>query len=160
MLRRILNRAHWILSVALVFSVVPSSQVVGAPHATFGIENAVLKTNKGLEVCTQSTTKACIESIAIDGVTLSYTSDTKTADVLVRGMLFGSPCRFELEATPQDCEYPYFSIRPRGTDNRPLGDVTLKLRRNLGESQNGKGTGYVITNGDLLAFTPSSSWAK
>lgn len=137
-----------------------------APHSasaetpSFSIFNTNLSNNLGLAVCAADTTKACIESVTIDGVQLAYTTSGASATHSIAGGLYSQPCRF-VDSTGTTCQFPYLVITPviRGGVAAPMSEVTVRFRRPMDDTPTSR-FGATIVNGTLVSFTPAEKGAS
>lgn len=146
-----------VLAVAGVAVTSPSATV----HATgplVYIFNTTIESNRGLEFCAPGTTKGCIDSVIVDGQSLTVTTNRIAANFTLAGGLYSPQCRFvETEAVP--CEIPYMVLYPSLYGNPtqdPVGEVTVNFRR----AQNDNPTtriGTTVVNGALKSFTPAKA---
>jgi len=139
--------------VPVVFPIARAT--VSATSPSFTIFNTALSNNLGLAVCTPETTKACIDSITIDGVQASYTASMTAATHTVGGGLYNQPCRF-VDTTGTTCQFPYMVIAPKstGASTVPMTEVTVKFRRPMDDSATSR-FGSTIVNGTLVSFIPA-----
>ena len=128
---------------------------VSATSPSFTIFNTALSNNLGLAVCTPETTKACIDSITIDGVQASYAASMAAATHTVGGGLYNQPCRF-VDTPGTTCQFPYMVITPKstGASTVPMTEVTVKFRRPMDDSATSR-FGSTIVNGTLVSFIPA-----
>lgn len=148
--------AMLITPVVLPFT--PRSASADTP--SFSIFNTNLSNNLGLVVCTADTTKACIESVTIDGVQLAYTTSGASATHSIGGGLYSQPCRF-VDTTGTTCQFPYLVITPviRGGVAAPMSEVTVRFRRPMDDTPTSR-FGATIVNGTLVSFTPAEKGAS
>ena len=146
-----------LLSVSFVFS---TNSPVKAVAKTIYVGSTTYSTNKGLTFCGEINTKGCIDSISIDGNVLTPSTNYATADYIVAGGVYSTPCRF-LETTATSCEAPYMVVYPRrGAPGNPtgsevVGEVTVNFRRQPGDDPTAR-VGALISNGAVKSFTPAA----
>ena len=129
-----------------------SGYSVAADGPSFAIFNTNLSNNIGLAACAADTTKACIESVTVDGVQLTYTSSISSATHTVGGGLYSQPCRF-VDTEGTTCQFPYMVINPKSS-TMPMGEVTVRFRRPMDDAATSR-FGSTIVNGTLVSFTPA-----
>lgn len=151
-MKRILATA---LVLASLITVQGQSLVAAAGEAVY-IFNTKLSNNIGLEFCTPTTTKTCIDSISVNGNPVTQATSISSASHIVAGGLYTNSCRF-LETTATTCEVPYMVMYPRAgvlpTDN--LGTVKFVLRRKQASDQTAR-LGTVIANASVQTFSPAA----
>ena len=145
-------------TVALPGAVVAHISAASAAPATVYVFNTDLASNTGLAFCDGVSVKGCIDSVVIDGQTLTPVTNRVAANFILAGGLYGPQCRFvETEAMP--CEIPYMVIYPSTngiSTQAPVGEVTVNFRR----AQNNLATtriGTTVVNGSLKSFTPAAA---
>lgn len=154
----LLRRRQLILLLATVLAPVVLSvgdTSISATGPSFTILNTPLSNNLGLAVCAPDTTKACIDSITIDGVAATPAASVTAATHTVGGGLYNQPCRF-VDTTGTTCQFPYMVITPRstGATTTPMTEVTVRFRRPLDDAPTSR-FGATIVNGSLVSFTPA-----
>ena len=159
-----------VMSVAVSLLVATLMVPIMAPHVaantpSFAIGNTNLSNNLGLAVCAPDTTKACIESITVDGVQLAYSASIATAAYTVGGGLYSQPCRF-VDTTSTSCQFPYMVINPKtigatatGATTTPMSEVVVRFRRPMDDAPTSR-FGSTIVNGTLVSFTPAEKGAS
>jgi hypothetical protein len=155
-MKRLLSIATLLVSTFFVVPIATNvSPVKAAPLGVY-IYNTPLTTNTGLGFCEARTVKGCIDSITVDGNTLTPVPSYQGASYGIGGGLYSGPCRF-VETTVSQCEYPYMVLYPFGgvgNPNVPLRNVVVNFRRAL-NSHPTASVGTAIVNGSLQSFTPA-----
>jgi hypothetical protein len=151
--RRVMSVAVSLLVATLAVPVMAPNVAANTP--SFAIGNTNLSNNLGLAVCAPDTTKACIESITVDGVQLAYSASMATATYHIGGGLYGQPCRF-VDTTSTNCQFPYMVITPlsTGTTTKAMSEVTVRFRRPMNDDATSR-FGSAIVNGTLVSFNPA-----
>jgi len=155
---RIWRSAFLAVSLAVSVLAIAAPTPVAATGPLVYVFNTDIASNQGLTFCEASTTKGCIDSIVIDGQSLSITTNRVAANFIVAGGLYAPQCRF-VETVAVPCELPYMVIYPvtNGLPTQtPVGEVTVNFRR----AQNNNPTtrfGTTVVNGHLVSFTPAKA---
>lgn len=142
-----------LLLTLIVTQLGTNSSVVSANPVGVYIYNTPLTSNKGLQFCTTDTVKGCIDSVTVDGVSLTPVSTFAQAQYQIGGGLYSGPCRF-VDSTVSQCEYPYMVIFPY-QQGRALGQVVVNFRRQA-TSHPTSAVNAVIVNGAFQSFTPAA----
>ncbi len=153
---RIWRNVFLTVSLAVSALAISAPTPVAAAGPLVFVFNTDLASNHGLAFCEPNITKGCIDSVIVDGQTLSVTTNRAAANFIIAGGLYAPQCRFvETEAVP--CELPYMVIYPVANGfptQTPVGQVTVNFRR----AQNSNPTtrfGTSVVNGHLVSFTPA-----
>lgn len=129
-------------------------------HASSGgvyVFNTQLPTNTGLGFCTTSSLKGCIDSVRVDGMSLTPVGSPAEASYGIGGGLYSGPCKF-MDTSVTQCEYPYMVIYPMMTSHsapRAMSDVEVSFRRRLNNHKT-SALNAVIVNGSMQSFTPAA----
>ena len=142
-----------LLLTLIVTQLGTNSSVVSANPVGVYIYNTPLTSNKGLQFCTTDTVKGCIDSVTVDGVSLTPVSTFAQAQYQIGGGLYSGPCRF-VDSTVSQCEYPYMVIFPY-QQGRALGQVVVNFRRQSTLHPT-SAVNAVIVNGAFDSFTPAA----
>lgn len=141
-------------SVVAVSTVAPVSPVAANPVGVY-ITNTTLSSNIGLGFCAPNITKGCVESITIDGVSLTQVQTPQQASFHLGGGVYSGPCQF-INTTVSQCEYPYLVISPlRPRQSAFLDDVVVNFRRQIVDHPTSS-INAVIVNGQLQSFQPAA----
>jgi len=153
-----------LLALCLAMMIAPLVIPVGdtpisATSPSFAIFNTPLSNNLGLSVCAPETTKACIDSIAIDGVEATVAPSVAAATHTVGGGLYNQPCRF-VDTAGTTCQFPYMVVTPKSTGSTtvPMTEVTVRFRRPMDDAPTSR-FGSTIVNGSLVLFAPAEKGA-
>jgi hypothetical protein len=144
----------------LGWPVASSLDVEPAQASTRGVYifNTSLPHNLGLGFCNTGVTKGCIESISVDGISLTPVATASDAHYQVAGGLYSGPCKF-IETTVQQCEYPYLvvtAIKVESPNDLPvMTNVEVNFRRKL-NSHPTSAINSVVVNGSLQSFSPAA----
>lgn len=154
-MKRFVVAALLVVATSVVASTGIDSQPVSANPVGVFVSNTALSSNLGLGFCQPGGTKGCIESITVDGVSLTPVSTTQQAHFVVGGGVYSSPCQF-VGTTISQCEFPYLVLWPIRPGASPyLNDVVVKFKRQLVDHPT-SAINAVIVNGSLQSFEPAA----
>jgi len=154
MKRRLFLAVSLLVSLFVVPLISPVPAVQANPVGVY-IFNTSLASNKGLGFCAPGVTKGCIESVTVDGVSLTPVQTVQQASFQIGGGLYGGPCQF-IDTSVSQCEYPYMVILPiRPRTSAYLDDVVVNFRRQMVDHPTSS-INAVIVNGSLQSFEPAA----
>jgi hypothetical protein len=142
----------------VVASLVPlfvnrSASALPAPKLVYIYSTGVLS-DKGLDFCSDSSTKGCLFSLEIDGNQVNETQNPAEADYLLAGGVYERYCRFP-DTPATSCEVPYLrlsALKPAAS----LVSATIGFRRLLDDRPTSR-IAVVITNGNVVSFAGATS---